>query len=61
MDGSRDYHSKVRQKDSCHTISLICGILRNDTSKLIYKTETHSDIENKLTVTIMEKWRGGMD
>ena len=51
MDGFRDYHSKWSQteKDKYHKISLICGIYRNDTNELIYKTD--SDIENKLTVT----------
>ena len=29
------------QKDKYH-ISLICGILKNDTNELIYKTETDS-------------------
>ena len=27
------------EKDKYHMISLICGILKNDTNKLIYKTE----------------------
>ena len=32
-------------------ISLMRGILKNDTNELIYKTKTDSDIENKLKVT----------
>ena len=36
------------EKDKYHIISLICGILKNDTNELIYKTEIDSDIENKL-------------
>ena len=33
-------------------ISLICGILKKDTSELIYKTEKElTDVENKLMVT----------
>ena len=32
-------------------ISLICGILKNDTNELTYKTETLRDIENKLMAT----------
>ena len=31
-------------------VSLIYGILKNDTNELIYKTETDSDLENKLLV-----------
>ena len=30
------------EKDWYHMISLICGILKNDTNELIYKTETNS-------------------
>ena len=33
------------EKDKCHMIALICGILlKNDTNELIYKTETDSQI-----------------
>ena len=32
------------QKDKYHMISLICGILKNYTNELIYKTETDSQI-----------------
>ena len=32
-------------------ILLICGILRNDTHELIYKTEILTDIENTLIVS----------
>ena len=32
-------------------ISLICGILKNNTNELIYKTNTVTDVENKLMVT----------
>ena len=40
-------------------ISLICGILKNDTNGLIYRMETDStDFENKLMVTKGERWRG---
>ena len=35
-------------------ISLICGILKNDTNELTYKTEIDSDIENK-----GERWEEG--
>ena len=30
------------EKDKYHMISPICGILKNDTNELIYKTETDS-------------------
>ena len=33
------------EKDKYHMISLLCGILKQDTSEHIYKTET--DLENK--------------
>ena len=32
-------------------ISLMCGIFKNGTNKLIYKTNRVTDVENKLTVT----------
>ena len=32
-------------------ISLICGILKKNTTQLIYKTNRLTDIENKLKVT----------
>ena len=31
-----------REKDKYHIISLICGILKNGTNELIYKTEIES-------------------
>ena len=46
MDRPRDYHPKGsksdRERQISYMISLICGILRNDTNELIYKTETDS-------------------
>ena len=39
-------------KDKYHMIALLCGIVKNDTKELIYKTE----IANKLVVT---KGEGG--
>ena len=44
MDGLRGYHTKWSKsdKDKYHMISLICGILKNDTNELIYKTEIDS-------------------
>ena len=32
------------EKDKYHMISLICGILKNDTNELIYKTKTESQM-----------------
>ena len=32
------------EKDKYHIISLICGILKNGTSELIYKTEIESQM-----------------
>ena len=32
------------EKDKYHMISLICGILTNDTNELIYKTEIESQM-----------------
>ena len=49
---------KSDKKDKYHMISLICGILKNDTNGLIYRMETDStDFENKLMVTKGERWR----
>ena len=43
MDGSRDDHTKWSKSDKDkHMISLIYGILKNDTNGLIYKTERDS-------------------
>ena len=44
MDGPRDYHTKwsKSEKDKYHMIPLIRGILKNDTNKLIYRTEIDS-------------------
>ena len=41
MNGPRDYHTKGSKshKVKYHTISLTCGIKKNDTNELIYKTE----------------------
>ena len=33
------------QKDKYHMISLICGIEKNGTNELIYKTETESQMQ----------------
>ena len=37
-----------KEKDKYHMISLTCGILKNDTNELIYKTNSRlTDIENR--------------
>ena len=41
MDGSRSEISQA-EKDKYHLISLTCGIQKNDTNELIYKTEIDS-------------------
>ena len=45
MDGPRDSHTVWSMSDTVEQVSydlLICGILKNDTNKLIYKTEMDS-------------------
>ena len=60
MDLDMIIRSEVSQteKDKYHRISLICGNLKNGTNELIYKTETDSDIDNKLMVTKGEREGG---
>ena len=42
MDGPRDNHTKwsKSEKDKYHMVSPTCGIFKDDTHELIYKTET---------------------
>ena len=49
MDGPRDYHTKLNKsdKDKHHMISLSCGIQKNDTNELIYKTERLTEIDSQ--------------
>ena len=42
IDEPRDYHTKWSKSNKYHMISLICGILKNDTNERIYKTEIDS-------------------
>ena len=44
-----------KEKDKCHMISLTCGIQKDVTGELIYKTETDSDTEDKLMVNKWER------
>ena len=44
--------SEVRQIKT----NIICGIWKNDTNELIYKTERCTDVENKLMATKRERW-----
>ena len=37
-----------REKTNKYRISLTCQILKNGTNELIYKTETVTEVENKL-------------
>ena len=40
-------------------ISLKCGILKkNDTNELVYRTEIHSQKEDKLMATKGDRWSG---
>ena len=45
------------EKDKYHMISFICGILKNDTNELIYKTEIDSQIQK--TNLWLPKGKGG--
>ena len=45
------------EEDKYHMISLICGILKNDTNELIYVQNRNRDIENKLMGTsLVVQW-----
>ena len=43
--------SEVSQRKKYHVILLTCGLLKNGTDKLIYKSEIVTDVENKRMVT----------
>ena len=61
MDGPRDYYTKwSKSKTNIISYNMNMGNLKNDTNELIYKTETLTDIENKLTVTKEER-KGGIN
>ena len=49
----------LTEKDK-YMIWLICGILKNDTNELVYKTKIDLDIENKLMIT-KGKVEGGVN
>ena len=59
MDLEMIIQSEVSQteKDKYYMISLICGILKNDTNKLIYKTEI--DSQTQKTNLWLPKGKGG--
>lgn len=45
MDELRDYHNKWNQTvNDKYYVSIICGILKNDTNEHIYKTDTEKQI-----------------
>ena len=48
-----------KDKDKYHMISLICGIQKNDTNELIYKTET--DSQTSKTNLWLPKGKGGRE
>ena len=39
----RDYYTKWNIREKYRMTSFICGICKNDTNELIYKTETDSE------------------
>ena len=45
------------EKNKYHMISLTCGILKNDTNELIYKTKT--DSQTSKTNLWLPKWKSG--
>ena len=45
MDKPRDSHAKRSQTEGRYHISLTCEIEKNDTNKLIYKTEVDSETQ----------------
>ena len=45
------------EKDKYHMVSLTCGILKNDTNELIYKTERDAQIQK--TNLRLPKGKGG--
>ena len=49
--------SEVSQTDKHHMISPVCGILKNDTRKLTYKTEIDPQTQN--TNLLLPKGKGG--
>ena len=53
MDLETVIQSEVSQteKDTYHMILLMCGIYKNSTNELIYKTEIIINVKKKLTVT----------
>ena len=55
MDRSNDYYTKWKRH-----ISYVCGILKNYTNELIYKTETDSQIlKTNLGLPKRKGWREG--
>ena len=61
MDGPRDYYTKCsksnRERQISYDITYIWNLLKSDTNKLSYKTETDSQTLKTLTVT--KSKRGG--
>ena len=66
MDGPRDYHTEWnksdRERQTSYDITYIWNLKKkNETNEFIYKTETHSDVENKFMVTKGERQEGGIN
>ena len=50
-----------KQKDKYHMISLMCGILKNDTNEFTYKTEIDSQIQKANSWLAKGKGWGGIN
>ena len=48
-----------KQKDKYHMISLMCGILKNDTNEFTYKTEIDSQTQKTNLWLPKGKWGKG--
>ena len=55
MDGTRDHHT---QKDKYHKITLICGLCKTDSNKLIYKIQMDSKTQ-KSNLWLLKGMAGG--
>ena len=62
IDKPRDYHTKYSEsgKDKCHTISLMYGILKNDTYKFIHKIEMDSQTQETNLELLKRKGEEGI-
>ena len=47
MDGPRNCHSEISQKEKSKYHIILCRIQKNDTDEPICKAEIETDVENK--------------